>query len=734
MKKLLAILSILTLAACTRQVEFGAGEKPAAHTPQELAQDAAINPYTDKGDRLEKVMAQSLPQSGEAKIELLKSEPKAILSKWDGEVQMGVKYTGLQATGDREFLTDKVAYKDAKQEVHAYPIAPKAGMEDGGLEIEVILKEKPDTNKFCFQIDGAEDLVFTKQLPLWQEAGLSAPTKDCTDTDCVFPDGDSAHRPENVVNSYVVSHATKRNYRIGGLNYGTGKFQHIYRIQVIDADGLKEWGDLEYADGKLCAIVPQKFLDTATYPVMVDPTYGYTSNAATGTSNAENTLRIYGGWGNSSQAGNAKKVTFYGNAVGSAANARGVIYLDSDLSSVTWGAQVSVSTSLGWKELSVTTTTVSTVAYRPGIWMGTEGTGWNVQYDAAAAGYVGYRDNTAYHATNDPPTPYTVASSNASRQYGIYFTYTCPDTGTCTFNQGQTEDWTAPVGITSVTVECWGAGGCGGGNAINATGGGGGGAYAQSVVSVTPGTNYTITIGTCTTVGGNGTNSTFGGSTVVAEGGDGGGPDWGGEGGAATSSTGTITNSGGKGASDDAGHNQGGGGGGAGGPDGAGQDGTAGNATVGGAGGGGDAGSGGAGGAGGDGGVGGNGVCHVKGGGGGGGGDNTFRGGSGACGGGGGGNGGDVGSVTYITIGQCILTYSVPAPAGYCGHTGGDWFINSACWISANTTTNGTLYIGAGGSINCTNNAIIQVQGIQGTRGLRGYMNHGCKFQGWDFK
>ena len=52
--------------------------------------------------------------------------------------------------------------------------------------------------------------------------------------------------------------------------------------------------------------------------------------------------------------------------------------------------------------------------------------------------------------------------------------------------------WTAPAGVTSITIECWGAGG-GGGMDTNSNngggGGGGGGAYAKvNNFAVTPGT------------------------------------------------------------------------------------------------------------------------------------------------------------------------------------------------------------------------------------------------------
>ena len=93
-----------------------------------------------------------------------------------------------------------------------------------------------------------------------------------------------------------------------------------------------------------------------------------------------------------------------------------------------------------------------------------------------------------------------------------------------------TTTWTCPVGVTSIKVECWGAGGAGGGtNTVASTysGGGGGGAYTlNNTVAVTPGTVYTITVGTGAVgtfiSGAAGGNSVFGASLVTANGGAGG--------------------------------------------------------------------------------------------------------------------------------------------------------------------------------------------------------------------
>jgi hypothetical protein len=92
-----------------------------------------------------------------------------------------------------------------------------------------------------------------------------------------------------------------------------------------------------------------------------------------------------------------------------------------------------------------------------------------------------------------------------------------------------TGTWTCPPGVTSITVEAWGAGG---GGTIGAAdkgytgGGGGGGAYAKlNTVTVTPGISYNFTIGGGTTYNTDGaaTTGVFGGQTIKAVGGSKGG-------------------------------------------------------------------------------------------------------------------------------------------------------------------------------------------------------------------
>lgn len=122
---------------------------------------------------------------------------------------------------------------------------------------------------------------------------------------------------------------------------------------------------------------------------------------------------------------------------------------------------------------------------------------------------------------------------------------------TATYTTAGTSTWQAPVGVTSVTVEAWGGGGAGGGATGNPAkgGGGAGGQYAKKVLTVVPGTNYTVIVGAGGIAGnGNGPaggDSTFASTSVVAKGGAGGlvaaTNNSGGNGGAGSSTGGTGT-------------------------------------------------------------------------------------------------------------------------------------------------------------------------------------------------
>lgn len=174
---------------------------------------------------------------------------------WKGEQGISIKYD----MGEPSF-TDRV--KDRrKQEV----IYEAVDFGDGGFKIDVLLTEKPPTNRFCYTIEGAENYDFFYQPPLTEQEKA-----------------EGSSRPPEIEGSYAVYHKTLKNHVLGQENYATGKVMHIPRPQVWELgneEATKRWADLSYDAGQLCVTAPQDFIDNADYTngVRIDPTFGYTT-------------------------------------------------------------------------------------------------------------------------------------------------------------------------------------------------------------------------------------------------------------------------------------------------------------------------------------------------------------------------------------------------------------------------------------------------------------------------
>lgn len=124
---------------------------------------------------------------------------------------------------------------------------------------------------------------------------------------------------------------------------------------------------------------------------------------------------------------------------------------------------------------------------------------------------------------------YITTNGTDETQRDTYTQTKSGETGAVTTNswdEAGTYTWTAPTGVTSVTVECWGGGGGGGDDSSGqggGGGGGGGGAYARvNTFSVTSGQTYSVVVGAGGGAATAGSASSFNTSTCVAAGGGGG--------------------------------------------------------------------------------------------------------------------------------------------------------------------------------------------------------------------
>lgn len=184
--------------------------------------------------------------------------PQFKTKHWDNECNFSARLV-TDVEGDVEEHDKKLGYRFGKKVARFYE--KDTGDEDGGFEIDVVLEEKPETNVLTWTIQHKElDFLYQPELTPEEIA-------------------DGASRPEHVVGSYAVYHKTGRNNKVGGNEYRTGKAFHIYRPYAEDAEGTRVWCDLniDTKTNEMTVTLPQDFLDAALYPVIVDPTFGYTS-------------------------------------------------------------------------------------------------------------------------------------------------------------------------------------------------------------------------------------------------------------------------------------------------------------------------------------------------------------------------------------------------------------------------------------------------------------------------
>ncbi len=325
-------------------------------------------------------------------------KPHIKLNRWGGECFIKV---GLPIKGKRDPVIEgnKVKWIEPNLEAHLYPLEAKGQNELDGFEFEIILKKKPKTNQIVLNIE-------TRGLRFFYQPALTQQEIDS-----------GAVRPDNVVGSYAVYHATKGGMVDSrGKNYKAGKAFHIYRPRIEDADGKWVWGELQYTGTQLITTIPQDFLDSAKYPIRhaAGDTFGYTDAGVS--FRALDDIRGYLFTG---AAGTASKLTAYlefFNPPGST-NVKAAIYLHSDSSLVEGSGDSSIaSDGAAWKDFTVTPS-ISAVDYVLVAWAADA----NVRFYFDAGEDQGHRDDVAYNSWPNPAT--FIAEANTDK-HSIYCTYT----------------------------------------------------------------------------------------------------------------------------------------------------------------------------------------------------------------------------------------------------------------------------------------------------------------------
>jgi len=364
----------------------------------------------------------------------------AVLNRWDGEAwisfgsfpSVGEVEIEVEAELEENKLKWKGKWKIGEEEVEVeIELEPKNVSEYGDLEWSMKLRDKPPINVFSMPIQ-SENLKFYYQSPLYEEYGFSEPFSNST----FFVNAthvmrlingtwvNEAYRPENVVGSYAVYHATKGNMHKSeedAEKYKTGKAFHIYRPKLIDAEGKTAWADLSIDEkrGVLTITLPQDFLDRAAYPVVVDPTFGYES-AGGSTHGLSGNDMIGSKFTSPSDVDTAESLTFY-VSTGVYTYAKGILVLSSDMTILTDGIgepiQVPVS-SPNW--------VTSTFTNPPSLQPNTEyylmiicDNDFIFYWDSGETNQAAFDSTNSYTSPSDPTD-----AIFAPRKYSIYCTYT----------------------------------------------------------------------------------------------------------------------------------------------------------------------------------------------------------------------------------------------------------------------------------------------------------------------
>lgn len=229
-----------------------------------LAAPARDSTFIVKDPNSERYLVTVNPNDVPAKIafgERQKFVPKFEGSKWGGEVWLTVEHADKNLiTTQKPSLTDGKLQLTVGDRAHRYYIDP-----NGRIEYEIEFATKPASNIVILELDFPEGLKFYYQDTLvneWKKNPEDLTLKEYLAMNI---------RPENVEGSYAV-YWKKRNNQ-----YRTGKFCHIYAPYVTDADS-RRFKCPQTIDGKQWRIT---LPDEARYPLVLDPTLGYTTEGGT---------------------------------------------------------------------------------------------------------------------------------------------------------------------------------------------------------------------------------------------------------------------------------------------------------------------------------------------------------------------------------------------------------------------------------------------------------------------
>ena len=339
--------------------------------------------------------------------------PQVKLMQWDNETNFSARLKTDITDATYKTVDNKIEWEDStkKTKCRLYDVPTLSGCEDGGFEFEVHLNEKPETNVIVFTLQ-YKGLDFFYQPELTEEEKKQGHI-----------------RPENIVGSYAVYHSTKQNdySKIGGKNYKTGKAFHIYRPWAEDSNGWRVWCDLRIIkrNNLMIITIPEDFYEKAVYPVLIDPTFGYTT--AGGSNSETNENQAQGSKFSITENGTGTKLTAYVKLDSTPGAFKGVIWNDDTNKTVVTngvGAGVSLTTSYAWTDSSFSTSpNLSTGDYWLGYVQDDDYGYVSIKYDSVT---TDWRKDTSNSYSS--PGQLDGSSTSSNTKISAYVTYDVDET------------------------------------------------------------------------------------------------------------------------------------------------------------------------------------------------------------------------------------------------------------------------------------------------------------------
>lgn len=350
--------------------------------------------------------------------------PSLKLSRWTEEVWFKLKFDDSVVIGQKtvKVESEKVRWNSDKLGIDFYTKPPDSQNEGGAAELEIILKYKPSVAEIDLPVE-KHNLDFSYQPALTEIYDL-ADCVELTETHALLKDGRESWRPEPIVGSYAVYHATRFNLhrsKADAEKYKAGKVGHLYRPKLIDAVGktaYASYNDDLQETGILKMLLPQAFLDSAVYPVTIDPTFGKTSIGGSTNTYPAGYMRV--DKATLTEAGTITKITSYTRVTNVGNHVKGGLYANATGSA---GAllgnsdPVVATTSYAWVDLTLTTP-YSAVAADYFLGKLSED---NEYYAYDAGGTWNYRSGLTYP---NLPDPFNKTGGSTDENASIYATYT----------------------------------------------------------------------------------------------------------------------------------------------------------------------------------------------------------------------------------------------------------------------------------------------------------------------